>query len=108
MSELEKLMVRLRKFRDERGWRGYHTLKNLAAAISVEAAELLEIFQWVKEEKEREVLKSKREQIEEEVADVLIYLLFFCDAAGIDPLKAAEKKMNKNEVRFSLDRVWRF
>ncbi len=106
MNELEKLMERLRKFRDDRGWRRYHTLKNLAISISIEAAELLENFQWA--EDEEEVLKKKREEIEDEVADILIYLLFFCDAAKIDPIKAAQRKMDKNEVKYSLDKVWRF
>ncbi len=106
MNELSKLMERLRKFRDDRGWRRYHTLKNLAISISIEAAELLENFQWA--EDEEEVLREKREEIEDEVADILIYLLFFCDAAKIDPIKAAQRKMDKNEVKYSLDKVWRF
>ncbi len=107
MGEIDELIARLRKFRDERGWRKYHTLKNLAISISIEAAELLENFQWV-DGGGKEVLESKKEAIEDEVADIFIYLLFFCDAAGIDLLKVTHRKMDKNEVKYSLDRKWRF
>ncbi len=104
MSNLENLLERLRKFRDERDWRKYHKLKNLAISISIEAAELLEHFQWVDEIE----LEKKREEIEEEVADVFIYLLFFCDVAGIDLIKATEKKMNKNELKYPAKKDWKF
>ncbi len=104
MRDLENLLERLRKFRDERDWRKYHKLKNLAISISIEAAELLEHFQWVDEID----LEKKREEIEDEVADVFIYLLFFCDVAGIDLIKAAEKKMDKNEMKYPARKDWKF
>ncbi len=94
---LDSVVERLRKFRDERGWRKYHTPKNLAISISVEAAELLEIFQWT------DNVEDKKAQIEEEVADVMIYILYFCDVMGIDILKAIERKMEKNERKYPAD-----
>ncbi len=97
----EELFSILRKFRDERGWKKYHTPKNLAASIAIEASELLELFQWTRSvEEEWRVVENKRREVEEEVADILIYLLFFCDAAGIDPIKAFKRKMAKNERRY--------
>jgi NTP pyrophosphatase (non-canonical NTP hydrolase) len=99
--ELQSLIQRLRTFRDQRGWRKYHTPKNLAISISIEAAELLELFQWI--ENEDEVLEKQKERVEEEIADIFIYLLFFCDAVGIDIVKAAERKMDKNERKYPPD-----
>ncbi len=97
----DELLGVLREFRDARGWRKYHTLKNLASSIVIESSELLELFQWTRSvEEERRIVESRREEVEEEVADILIYLLFFCDVAGIDPIRAFRKKMAKNERRF--------
>ncbi len=98
---MEELFEILRKFRDERGWREYHTFKNLASSIVIEASELLELFQWTRSvEDEMRIVEDRREEVEEEVADVLIYLLFFCDVAGIDPVEAFRRKMAKNERKY--------
>ncbi len=98
---LEELFNILREFRDKRGWKKYHTPKNLAASVVIEASELLELFQWARSvEEEMKIVESRREEVEEEVADILIYLLFFCDAFGIDPVRAFRKKMAKNEKRY--------
>ncbi|WP_202319543.1 nucleotide pyrophosphohydrolase [Archaeoglobus neptunius] len=98
---LEELFNILRKFRDERGWKKYHTPKNLASSIVIEASELLELFQWTRSfDEEQRVLRERYEEVEDEVADILIYLLFFCDIADIDPVEAFKKKMARNEERF--------
>ncbi len=91
MHPLNSLILELRKFRDERGWRKYHTLKNLAISISIEAAELLEIFQW--RDDEEEIIKREKNRLEDEIADIFIYLLFFCDTAKIDLLEVSKKKL---------------
>ncbi len=106
---MDELLEILREFRDSRGWRKYHTPKNLASSIAIEAAELLELFQWTRSrEEEIEVLKKKRREVEEEIADILIYILFLCDVAQIDPIEAVKKKMVKNEQKYPKDRVFEF
>lgn len=98
---LDELFATLREFRDSRNWQKYHTPKNLASSIVIEASELLELFQWTRSrEDEERVIRERRKDVEEEIADVLIYLLFFCDAAGIDPVEAFKMKMEKNEEKY--------
>lgn len=92
------LTERLKKFRDERDWQQFHTPKDLALSLSVETAELLELFQWRPEDEELDdYLKQK---LESEVADVFSYLLLLCDRAGIDLEEATNKKIDLNEERF--------
>lgn len=106
---MQELFDILREFRDSRGWKKYHTPKNLSVSISIEAAELLELFQWTTSvEDEMRVLEERGKEVEEEVADILIYTLFLCDVAGIDPLVAVKRKMEKNERKYPKDRVYEF
>ncbi|MYT28146.1 MULTISPECIES: nucleotide pyrophosphohydrolase [unclassified Streptomyces] len=103
MSEdLHALQRRLADFAAARDWQQYHTPKNLAAALSVEAAELVEIFQWLTPEESAKVMTDPKSagRVEDEVADVLAYLLQFCQALGIDPLGALAAKIERNETRF--------
>lgn len=103
MSEdLHALQKRLAEFAAARDWKQYHTPKNLAAALSVEAAELVEIFQWLTPEESARVMSDATAagRVEDEVADVLAYLLQFCDALGIDVLQALAAKIERNETRF--------
>ncbi|MET9295895.1 nucleotide pyrophosphohydrolase [Streptomyces sp. NPDC003077] len=103
MSEdLYALQRRLAEFAAARDWQQYHTPKNLAAALSVEASELVEIFQWLTPEESAKVMTDQRTapRVEDEVADVLAYLLQFCEALGIDPLTALAAKIERNESRF--------
>ncbi|MFD3942700.1 nucleotide pyrophosphohydrolase [Streptomyces sp. NPDC058579] len=104
MSELDVagLQRRLAEFAAAREWQPYHTPKNLAAALSVEAAELLEIFQWLTPEQADRVMDDPdtAHRVEDEVADVLAYLLQFCEVLGVDPLAALAAKIDRNELRF--------
>lgn len=101
--DLEGILRNLRQFRDKRDWLKFHTPKNLAISISIEASELLELFQWTRSlEEEKEVLFSRKSEIAEEVADIFIYLLFLCEIANLDLEKAVKDKMAKNESRFPL------
>ncbi|MFD0145649.1 MULTISPECIES: nucleotide pyrophosphohydrolase [unclassified Streptomyces] len=104
MSELDVagLQRRLTEFAAARAWQPCHTPKNLAAALSVEAAELLEIFQWLTPEQAERVMDDpgKAHRVEDEVADVLAYLLQFCAVLGVDPLAALSAKIDRNELRF--------
>lgn len=101
---IEGLTARLRKFRDERGWNKFHTPKDLAISVSVEAAELLEIFQW--EPADTVIDKKLKAKLSNEAADVLLYLLMLCDIAEIDIVSAAADKIDRNEVRFPVDRSY--
>lgn len=104
MTELDvrALQQRLADFAAARDWGPYHTPKNLASALSVEAAELLEIFQWLTPEQSARVMAdpATAPRVADEVADVLAYLLQFCDVLGIDVLAALAAKIERNESRF--------
>ncbi|MFC8451685.1 nucleotide pyrophosphohydrolase [Kitasatospora sp. NPDC057223] len=99
---LENLQERLTRFAAAREWQPFHTPKNLAAALSVEAGELLEIFQWLTPEQAADIMSDpgSAHRVRDEVADVLAYLLQFCAATGVDPLTALAAKIERNELRF--------
>ncbi|MFY3383568.1 nucleotide pyrophosphohydrolase [Paracidovorax sp. MALMAid1276] len=96
--DLDALQARLRAFAAERQWQPFHTPKNLAMALMVEAAELAEIFQWMTPEQSLAVRDDAalKEPIADEVADVLLYLLQLADHAGVDLADAVERKLVKN------------
>ncbi len=104
MTELDvaSLQRRLAAFAAARNWQPYHTPKNLVAALSVEASELVEIFQWLTPEQSARVMDDPdaAHRVKDEVADVLAYLLQFCEVLGVDPLAALDAKIDRNERRF--------
>lgn len=106
VHDVAALQRRLAEFAAARDWQPYHTPKNLAAALSVEASELLEIFQWLTPEQAERVMDDPESahRVADEVADVLAYLLQFCEALGVDPLVALAAKIDRNEVRFPVRR----
>ena len=97
---LASLRNQLRRFAEARDWQQFHTPKNLAMALSVEAAELLECFQWLTPEQSTQFSARDRLAIEEEIADVLLYLLRLSDVLDIDPLRAAQRKMTINARKY--------
>ena len=97
---MEKLKTTLRNFADARNWHQYHSPKNLAMALSVEVAELTEIFQWMEGEESRAVVKATRRHIAEEVGDVMIYLTMLADKFDLDPLACAREKMKLNALKY--------
>src|SRR6478735_12685640 len=103
MSPVEKLIAEIRQFSEERDWRQFHSPKNLAAAISVEANELLEIFMWLTADQSRQLTPEKMQATREEVGDVLICLLNLADQLGIDAVDAALQKMVKNREKYPVD-----
>ena len=102
---LQALQKALREFARERDWEQFHSPKNLATALSVEAAELLEHFQWLTDEQSRTLDDAKRTAVGEELADVLLYLLQLADKLDIDPLQAAERKLRLNAEKYPPDRA---
>ena len=107
MSEqsLAELAVRLREFAAERDWDQFHSPKNLAMALSVEASELMEHFQWLTEEQSSALPPEKMQQVREEIGDVLIYLTRLADKLGIDPVAAAFEKLEVNQDKYPADTV---
>ena len=101
-SDFVKLREEIRIFVAERDWDQFHTPKNLATSISVEAAELLELFQWSRGQKGWDEVAdpSIRAKIEEELADILLYLIRFADKAGIDLEAIAERKIASNAMKY--------
>lgn len=100
--DLAALQRRLVEFAAARDWEPFHTPKNLAAALSVEASELLEVFQWLTPEQSSAVMADPESahRVRDEVADVLAYLLQFCAVLEIDVLAALAAKIDRNEERF--------
>jgi NTP pyrophosphatase (non-canonical NTP hydrolase) len=105
MTQLDRLRDALRTFTTARDWDQFHSPKNLAMALSVEAAELLEVFQWVTEAGSRNLDPAAKAAAGEEIADVLLYLILLSDELGIDPIAAAERKMVANEQKYPVDKA---
>jgi len=100
ISDLDALKQRLRLFAAERQWQPYHTPKNLAMALIVEAAELVEQFQWLTPQQSGELTEEQYEAVRHEVADILIYLTQLADLLDIDLLAAASAKMEINARKY--------
>jgi len=105
MTDLDGLRDSLRAFTVARDWDQFHSPKNLAMALAVEAAELLEVFQWVTEADSRNLDAAARAAASDEIADVLLYLILLCDGLGIEPLAAAERKMIANAQKYPVDKA---
>lgn len=95
---MRELIDEIVRFRDARDWGQFHTPRNLAMALSVEAAELLERFLWTRDGDASDVERSR-----EEIADVLIYALLLCDELGIDPEEAVAEKLAINEEKYPVE-----
>jgi NTP pyrophosphatase (non-canonical NTP hydrolase) len=102
---LHDIQHKLRKFAEERNWEQFHSPKNLSMALAAEAAELLEIFQWLTEEQSKDIINSKKEiaQVKEEIADVFIYLVRLADKLNIDIEKEVLAKIALNEKKYPID-----
>ena len=98
-----ELNERILKFRDDRNWKQFHNPKDLAISICLEAAELLEIFQWSGRDVDG---TDKTSEIGEELADVIIYCALMADAVGLDMQKIVEDKLSENERKYSVDRAY--
>jgi dCTP diphosphatase len=102
---LEDLRNAIDAFIKERDWEQFHSPKNLAMALSVEVAEIVEHFQWLTEEQSRELSPEKLAEIREEIGDVMIYLTELADKLGIDPVEAARAKVAINGQKYPAELV---
>lgn len=105
MSDIKDLTKKIKKFRDERDWKQFHNPKDVALSLILEAAEVLEHFQWKNQAEIEEYIKTAKDEIGEELADVLYWVLLMSHDLGIDLKKALEKKIKKNEDRYPVDKA---
>jgi len=98
--DFRKLQQQLRRFASERDWEQFHAPKNLSMALSVEAAELLEHFQWLTEAESNSLDSTKREEVATEIADIQIYLAMLADKLGIDIDTAVSAKIESNAIKY--------
>lgn len=104
-ADLDHIKQKLAQFAHDRKWDNYHSPKNIAMALTVEAAELQEIFQWMTEEESLQLNKQKLQAAKHEIADVFLYLLTISRALNIDILEAAAEKLALNEIKYPLDKA---
>ena len=104
--DIDKISIELRQFANDRDWNQFHSPKNLSMALSIEAAELLEHFQWLTEKQSLSLTEDKLAQVETEIADVLIYLIRISDVLKIDIDKAVKSKMKLNAEKYPADKVF--
>ena len=100
-QSIKELQLRISKFCDDRDWNQFHSPKSLAMSISIEAAELLENFQWSKDDEP--LSTTNKESISEEIADVLIYAIRLCEILEVDPIDISNKKIDKNAIKYPVD-----
>ena len=105
MESLEQIKTRLREFAAERDWDQFHSPKNLTMALIVEAAELVEHFQWLTEEQSQTLPPKKLVEVEQEIADIQIYLIRLADKLGINMEKAVNAKIELNEKKYPAEKV---
>ena len=104
MSEIKQLIKKIIKFRNNRDLKQFHNPKDVALSLVLEASEVLEFFQWKNDSEIKELIKTKKAEIGDELADVLYFLLLMSADFGIDIKKAFEQKMKKNEKKYPIEK----
>jgi len=105
MADINKVLEKIKQFRDDRDWMQFHDPKSMAVSVVLEAGELLEHFQWKSRAEVEEYIKNNKDEIAEEMADIVIYLLEFADNIGIDLIEAADKKIDKNTRKYPVKKA---
>ena len=103
-DDLGRLRDHLRRFASDREWDQFHSPKNLAIALSVEASELLEHFQWLSEEQSQSMPNEALSEVRKEMADVLLYLIRLADKLGVDLVDAAQSKLLENAEKYPVEK----
>jgi len=101
---LDDLVREIVGFRDARDWKQFHSARNLAASISIEAAELLELFQWSSDASLTSDIDARRADLERELADVVIYALLLAHDTGVDVESAIKNKLTENAAKYPQDK----
>ncbi|MFC1904528.1 nucleotide pyrophosphohydrolase [Chloroflexota bacterium] len=106
-TNLHELKTKIKSFVEERDWEKYHKPKEIAISISIESAELLELFQWTKEDELNLIFQdaNKLENIKDEISDIVIYCLDLANALNIDVSQAIENKVKKNEEKYPVEKI---
>jgi NTP pyrophosphatase (non-canonical NTP hydrolase) len=102
---VDELRRAIRKFARERDWDRYHSPKNLAVGLSVEAGELLELFLWRTDDDSKKLSEPELQQLRHEIGDVLIYLINLADKFDLDPIECAGEKLDVNRAKYPADKV---
>ncbi len=102
---VNEINQRIRQFRDERNWMPFHRPKDMASAIAIEAGELMEHFLWKSDQECEERVRTHREAIQDEIADIAMYLFELADNLGIDLLQAMDSKMAKNAAKYPVEKA---
>lgn len=105
MGNIEKILQEIIKFRDERNWKQFHNPKDMALSLTLEAAEVLEHFQWKSPADIEAYLQTNKADIAEELADVLYWVLLMSHDLGIDIEAASFKKMEKNRLKYPVEKA---
>lgn len=103
ITNINELKNKVAEFIKERDWKQFHSPKNLSMSIAIEAAELMEKFQWCDTEKSKEEVKKNKNEISHEIADIASYLLSFCYFYDIDLSKAIEQKIELNKLKYPVE-----
>ncbi len=103
--DITGLTEQIRTFAQDRDWEQFHNPKDLAVALSIEVSELQEIMLWTPTDQSADKVQEKREAVEHEVGDILVYLLRFCDVVGIDPIGAASNKIKLNAEKYPVHKA---
>ena len=101
---LVTLRDEIRDFAKARDWEQFHTPKNLVMALNIEVAEIMEHFQWLTPQQSKSITAVKREEVSQEIGDVLIYLIRLADVLEIDPVAAAATKIKLNEIKYPVEK----
>ena len=105
-NDFDELRAQLRQFALERDWAQFHSPKNLVMALAVEASELMEPFQWLTEQQSRHLDAETRAQVEQELADVLLYLIQLADQLDVSLTQAAKHKLEQNALKYPVDKSY--
>lgn len=105
MDDIKSMVEKIKKFRDERDWMQFHDPKNMAVSIIIEASELLEHFQWKTKDEVEKYISENKNEVQEEIADIALYLFELADNLGIDLIDAMSKKLTKNALKYPADKA---
>ena len=103
-EDLSSIIKEIIKFRDDRDWLQFHDPKNLSQAISIEAAELQEIFLWKSTDESKNLPSNEIKKVENEVADIFIFMIYLCNHFGIDLLEAVQNKLKANKLKYPVEK----